>query len=188
MRPRRRRKADALTREIFIAEQRPRLVWRLPNAATLTNDGRHLNVRIDGELENIGKTPALNVIYFGKLYFPATTTESVSAQGLAFYSEHLQQALGHQFSLTSVLPTEKVPIRFTPHGIEIATLAGRAFTLCLAFHAKYELGHPGQVAEIGAVYMLQPLPTSGTLRFQLDDFQTPKNVALVELPGTRRIT
>jgi hypothetical protein len=72
--------ANRLTRELFIAEQRPWLLWELPKTVAITNDGRRLLISIQGQLENIGRTPALNIIYFGKLYFPASSTESLTAQ------------------------------------------------------------------------------------------------------------
>jgi hypothetical protein len=179
---------NQLTREIFVAEQRPWLLWRLPAAAHIIKIGHQLNIRIDGEVENIGNTPALNVTYFGKLYTP-TKNEAMMNQGISFYSENLHQALSYQFSLANVLPTEKVPISFSPHGIEIASLpSDQEFVLCLAFHAKYEfLGPLKRVAEIGAVYMVRPIKAD-RVTFQIGEFGASTPVVLVEYPGVRRIT
>jgi hypothetical protein len=185
------KEANALTREIYIADQRPWLLWQIPNIAAVSVEGRHLTIRINGEIQNIGKTPALNVTYFGKFYAPAKG-EAALNQGIAFYAQHLQEALSMQFSLANVLPTEKVPMNFTPHGIEISSLPVNAeFSLCLAFHAKYQ-GRLGRIAEIGAVYMLQPFEGPGhrpqKITFNVGEFRTIKSVSLVELPGSRRIT
>lgn len=184
-------KGNDLTREIYIADQRPWLLWHIPSTAAVNMEGRHLTIRISGEIQNIGKTPALNVTYFGKFYSPAKG-EAALNQGTAFFAQHLQEALSMQFSLANVLPTEKVPMNFTPHGIEISSLPANAeFSLYLAFHAKYQ-GRLGRVAEIGAVYMLQPFEGSGSrpqkITFNAGEFRAMKSVSLLELPGSRRIT
>ena len=62
--------ANELSRELFISEQRPWLLWNVQNAVSIINDGRQLNITINGTIRNIGKTPALNVTYFGKFYSP----------------------------------------------------------------------------------------------------------------------
>jgi hypothetical protein len=180
---------NTLTREIFIAEQRPWLLWRFPPTSSIIKVGEQINVRITAEIENIGKTPALNVTYFGKLYFPGKD-EAIMAQGISFYAENLRQALQYQFSLAHILPTEKIPVSFSPHGINIASLpSDREFVLCLAFHAKYEFsGRLRQVAEIGAVYSLYPVGAE-KITFSAGDFrQAHKSITLQEFPGVRRIT
>jgi hypothetical protein len=180
---------NVLTREIFIAEQRPWLLWRFPPTSSIIKIGEQINVRITAEIENIGKTPALNVTYFDKLYFTGKD-EAIMAQGISFYAENLRQALQYQFSLAHILPTEKIPISFSPHGIKIASLpSDREFVLCLAFHAKYEFsGRLRQVAEIGAVYSLYPVGAE-KITFNASDFrQTHKSITLQEFSGVRRIT
>jgi hypothetical protein len=89
---------NELTREIFIAEQWPWLLWDLPNLVTITRTNNQLHIRLEGTIKNIGKTPALNLIYFGKLYLPGPQEAGVN-QGTAFYSEHLSGALAQGFSV-----------------------------------------------------------------------------------------
>jgi hypothetical protein len=180
---------NTLTREIFVAEHRPWLIWRFPQTSSIVKIGDQLNIRIDAEIENIGKTPALNVTYFGRLYFPEKN-EAILDQGIRFYAEHLHQAMQYQFALANVLPTEKIPISFGPHGIKVGDLpADRDFVLCLAFHAKYEFsGRLKQVAEIGAVYMVKPVGAA-KITFHNGAFRgTHTSVTLEEYPGVRRIT
>jgi hypothetical protein len=179
--------SNDLTREIFVAEQRPWLLWRIPKITTVTKAGRHLTIKIvGGEIENIGKTPALHISDFGKFYSPAQG-EAMLSRGIAYYVEHLQETIRIPFSLGNLLPTEKTEMRFGPHGIDIVSLpADEEFTLCLAFHAKYE-GHLGRVSEIGTVYIVQRLDgIKGT--FRIGDFNPSMVVGLVEWPGVRRIT
>jgi hypothetical protein len=133
------------------------------------------------------KTPALNVGYFGKLYVPGPA--AAVNQGMAYYAEHLAEALGLGFVLANVFPTERVSARFAPQGLELASLsASQEFTLWLSIHAKYEFS-PGaqQIAEIGAVYMVQPMnPKKAT--FRVSDFGPVTPAILTESTGVRRIT
>ena len=57
--------SNVLSRKIFVAEQRPWLLWHIPAITTIANDGKQLTISISGELSNIGKTPAFDVVYFG---------------------------------------------------------------------------------------------------------------------------
>jgi hypothetical protein len=180
---------NALTRDIFVAEHRPWLVWRFPQTTSIIKIGEQLNIRIGAEIENIGKTPALNIAYFGRLYFPEKN-EAILDQGIRFYAEHLHQAMQYPFALAHILPTEKITISFSPHGINVGALpADRDFVLCLAFHAKYEFpGRLKQVAEIGAVYGVKPFGAE-KITFHNGAFRgTHTSVILEEYPGVRRLT
>jgi hypothetical protein len=177
------KEGNALTREMFIAEQRPWLLWRVPNTATVTRNDRRLNITVVGEIENIGKTPALNISYFGKFYSPPVG-DAMLHQGIAYYDEHLTSP--DQFALANILPTEKAPIRFSPHGIDITDLpTDRDFALCLVFHATYEVFR--QTAEIGAVYLIQPIKAQKVF-FHIGDLGQSTPVRLMEWEGVRRIT
>jgi hypothetical protein len=64
----------------------------------------------------------------------------------------------------------------------------RAFILWLAFHAKYEFSpRVRQIAEIGAIYMVQRLAAE-TIAFRVTDFGPTTPATLMELGGVRRIT
>jgi multisubunit Na+/H+ antiporter MnhC subunit len=177
------KKANMLTRNIFVAEQRPWLQWQFLDIADITNDGRHLQMKLSVRLQNIGKTAALNISNFGKFYSVANT-EAILAEGIAYYSEHLNERA--QVTVANLLPTDKDVIRFSPNGIRIADLpTDREFFLGFAFHAKYEFF--GQMAEIGSVYIVRPY--AGGSRFKFKDFSEPNTkVHLIEWSGARRIT
>lgn len=185
------REANNLTRDIFIAEQRPWLLWRITSPTVVTPAGRHLRIDVFGEIENIGRTPALNVAYFGKLYRPADGTGAVN-RGVAYYAEHMGEIARNPLTiLAHVLPTESAPIRFSCV-VETEDLpTDRRFQLWLAFHAGYQ-GRLGRAAEIGSVYMLQHIPIAlGALpspTFEIGDFSNGAvSVSLIEWQGARRI-
>jgi hypothetical protein len=174
---------NVLTRNIFVSEQRPWLLWQIPEIVDITNDGRHLQMKFSVKLQNIGKTAALNISNFGKFYSVANT-EAILADGIAYYSSHLNER--PQVTLATLLPTDKEFISFSPNGIRIADLpTNREFFLGFAFHAKYE--YFGQLAEIGSVYFVRPF--TGGSRFKFNDFSEPNTKAhLIEWSGARRIT
>lgn len=181
--------SNVLAREVFITEQRPWLLWYIPLVANMTNNGRHLEIRIDGDLTNIGKAPAFNINYFGKFYVP-TPGEAAINMGQAYFAEHIRECAAMPwFSLASAHPTEKIPMRFGPHGIDISTLPqDKGFSLYLSFHANYEFAIGGRrLAEIGTVYMVQPIG-GNTSAFNIKDIGPTMPVALVEWHGARRIT
>ncbi len=180
--------ANKITQENFLYERRPWLLWSIPPISVIKNNGRHLEINIVGDLSNIGKAPALVIMYFGKFYTTGNNEPAVN-KGMAYFTEHLRESMQGGFSLASALPTEKIPMRFGPHGIDVSSLPQEGgFTLFLAFHAKYEFVFGSkQVAEIGTVYMVQPVGTN-TASFRLRDLGSATPVHLLELPGARRLT
>jgi hypothetical protein len=179
--------SNALSREIFITEQRPWLLWKIPPIIELKINGRNLEVGIVGSLTNLGKAPAFDIAYFGKLYTPPMGVAAIN-YGISYFAEHLEESR-ENFSLASALPTETVPMRFGPYGIDVATLPQDArFTLFLSFHAKYEYAiAERRLAQIGTVYMVQPIGKD-RLDFSLADISQPIPVALVEWSGSRLMT
>jgi hypothetical protein len=179
--------SNVLAREVFITEQRPWLQWTIPPVVELHINGPRLTVSIRGTLKNIGRSPAFEINYFGKLYNPVRGP-GINI-GIAYYAQHLNESMVG-FALASALPTETVPMSFGPLGIEVSSLPqDERFTLYLAFHAKYEfiVGGDRRLAEIGTVYMVQPIGKD-RIDFSLSDVQSPIPVALVEWSGARRMT
>ena len=152
--------ANILTRDIFIAEQRPWLRWTIPPIGVLKRNGPRLSIDINGNLENLGRIPASNISYFGKIFAPPPNIAAINF-GQLYFSEHMTELQTQGFSLAAILPTETIPMRFTPHGVEINNLP-QNFTLFLAFHARYMFAvgaapNPRAIAEIGTVYMVRPI-------------------------------
>jgi hypothetical protein len=184
--------ANHLTRDMFIAEQRPWLRWAIPKVCILKRNGPNLTFSVEGTLTNIGRLPATEIVYFGKLYAPATTQPALNP-GHAFFAEQMQEiAKIPNFALAAALPAETIPMRFGPNGVEVDTLPN-VFTLWFAFHCKYiySIGvgqNAASVAEIGTIYMVQPIggATTSFNKGEIVDSETP--VALVEFPGQRRLT
>ncbi|RTL52540.1 MAG: hypothetical protein EKK40_07555 [Bradyrhizobiaceae bacterium] len=180
------RDANTLTRDIFVADQRPWLLWKIPPTVEMTKNGGHLHIKIDGSLTNIGKTPARNISYFAKFYVPGKNEPAIN-QGIAYFFEHMAEPTS--FALATVLPSEKLAIRFGPTGPKISDLPQDiGFTLWLAFHARYEFAVGEQkIADIGTIYMVQPIGKT-TIAFKAADIADSMTVALVEFPGVRRVT
>jgi hypothetical protein len=183
---------NALSREIFVAEQRPWLRWSLPAIVTLERNGPRLTINgLEGSLTNVGRLPATNIAYFGRLYFPPPGIGAVNL-GQAYFVEHMREAETTSLSLASIMPGETIPMRFGPHGIEIDQLPA-SFSLWLAFHARYmfPMGgppNPGASAEIGTVYMVQPIGTDFLAFAKGGVVDAKTRVALIEFSGARLLT
>ncbi|HLQ94483.1 MAG TPA: hypothetical protein VK148_31060 [Xanthobacteraceae bacterium] len=63
--------------------------------------GINLHLTITGILENIGKTPALNVSYFGKLYVQKPG-EALLSEGCRYYSEHFSEVMADRIALANI--------------------------------------------------------------------------------------
>lgn len=186
------RDANVLTRDIFISEQRPWLRWSILPGGILKRNGPRLSIEINGTLQNIGRIPASNISYFGRLYVPPPKAAAIDF-GQMYFMEHMRELQNSGgFSLATILPMEPMPMRFTPEGLEIVQLPD-SFTIWLAFHARYMFAvgtapNPRAIAEIGSIYMAQPISRVSLLfqKDQVTDAET--NVSIVEFSGARLLT
>lgn len=184
--------ANTLNREVFIANQRAWLQWTIPQMGVLKKNGPRLTLTISGTLKNLGRIPASNISYFGRLYVPPPNTAAINL-GQIYFSEHMAELQKSGFfALATVLPGETLPMAFGPEGVEIDGLPD-SFSLYLAFHARYMFAvgaapNPRAIAEIGSVYMIQAVggTTSALKKSDVIAAETP--VAIMEFPGARLLT
>ncbi len=182
------RNSNVFAREVFEAERRPWLAWKIEPRLMITSSLGKLHITVTGQFTNIGKAPALRASCFGKLYAPPEDIGAVEP-GVAFYAENFRRPMsGMTFQ---ILPGETVPFRFGPYGLSIdETFAGGqdSKVLCVAFHCRYEEFGREIVREIGSVYLLCHLG-SGGLTFTREDFNGAETVvSLIELHDVRRIS
>lgn len=144
--------SNILTRDLFLAEQRPWLRCTLNTLAYMEkmDDGK-LYITVTGELKNVGKAPAIGIVYFGKLYPNPPIPPGNAA--MRYYEEHLASG---GFPMASLLPDDApFQLSFTPHGENADFPASGAHSnFWLAFHAFYRLGGSENVGRIGAAYMI----------------------------------
>jgi hypothetical protein len=156
------RRANELTRDAFIADQRPWLRWEIQKVGRMKVNGPRPSLEVNGIFQNLGRTPAMDVCYSGSLYIPGPQ-QAIIDIGRVHFREHRRQVETGFFPLATILPTEAMPFRFTPSGITITDLPD-SFTLYLAFHAFYFFslsstpGRGSRVVEIGTVYAIQSPP------------------------------
>ncbi|WLA78498.1 hypothetical protein [Bradyrhizobium elkanii] len=141
-------RSNLITRRHFVAEQRPWLKWKIDEFGLLERQGDKLFIDVSGEIQNVGKTPAIGIEYFGKLYSPGK--DPPINVGWAYFDEHLRSLTVPRLTL---LPGETEPIRFKPHPLnyKLPMVWRGEHDLWLAFHAVYRIS-PEAVAEIGGVY------------------------------------
>lgn len=146
------KQSNILTRDLFIAEQRPWLRFKLNSLAQMEKmeDGR-LYINVTGELKNAGKSPAIGIVYFAKLFADPPIPPGNAA--MQYYEEHLASG---GFPMASLLPDDgPFQLRFTPHGVNADFPASGAHSnFWLAFHAFYRLGGSENIGRIGAAYMI----------------------------------
>lgn len=144
------RKSNEIARIAYMAEQRPWLRWEIAQPISVKRHGDSLRVTISATLENFGKTPARNVLYFAELYSPAPH-EAAANRGLRFHAKHLEEYRCAMFFMADILPNEKIPIEFGPILRIEDLLHGphKQFTLCLSFHTAYASSRAWEWEKLG---------------------------------------
>jgi hypothetical protein len=91
----------------FLLEQRPWLKWSLREFKPLKISGRHLTFDVSFAFENIGKTPAMNVLPAMRLFI-VPREAAVLNVGISLFEEMFAQylAMPQNFSWTAILPGE----------------------------------------------------------------------------------
>lgn len=181
------REANKITREAYMAQQRPWLRWEIIQPISINRHGNSLRVDISAVLENFGNTPARNVFCFAEFYIPPPKEAAVN-RGLRFHQDHLDEYQSAMFPFYDILPKEKTPMAFGPilRIDEFIREPQKQFTLYLSFHAAYRFWEGPGIGEIGAIYMLVDREPQRVM-FSIENLDS-LNAYLMEIPGGRRIT
>lgn len=184
--------ANEINRNAVLADQRPWLKWQI-KSPEIQRGFFSFKVRFELILENIGKTPAMNIEYSIGLVEIGTIT--AVEYGKTHRNNHMQVYLqsGPENTIVSIMPTETLEPIHIRHEIPNDSILGSdgdggIFGVLLAIHCAYGLFNQNTIGEIGSVYLIQSTTTPFGGFVKADTRHAPETVVLHESAGARLIT